>query len=196
MTEPVAGDVFKIAEAQLKAMTRARDGLAQSLKACEERCDGWEAKVVAMDGGMTSLTASLVDAQERADDWKAKCIERDDRLESAEAEISRLTFALHLAKAHPDFEYITTQSQRKGDGNYPPEMDGGAWQPNPIVFANMTKGQERYRAWQRFEFYEEEYWRRVKTERPLPSQAEMDEESDANAERFAEVEHVDPDGRR
>lgn len=68
-----------------------------------------------------------------------------------QVQIRRLTDALHKYHLHPDFEYATTKSPRKCGGGLKPEGEG--WEPNVI-------GTDQHSAWERFDFHEEEYWRR------------------------------------
>lgn len=79
------------------------------------------------------------------------------RLNDPAQEVKRLTDALHQRCMHPDYEYATTKTARKsGDSRKP---DGDGWEPN-------VYGDDPHSAWERFEFHEEEYWRRLK---PKPS---------------------------
>jgi hypothetical protein len=68
-------------------------------------------------------------------------------------ELKRLTDALHERCVHPDYEYATTKSARKSGESYKPEGEG--WEPN-------IYDDDPHSAWERFDFYEEDYWRRLK----------------------------------
>lgn len=62
---------------------------------------------------------------------------------------------LHFRGSHPAYQYKTTEGQRKAwdDADEPPEGDG--WE------RNTDSGRD---GWDRFEFHEESYWRRLKPE--------------------------------
>jgi hypothetical protein len=62
---------------------------------------------------------------------------------------------LHLRSSHPAYEYRTTEGQRKrwDEADEPPEGEG--WE------RNTDAGRD---GWDRFEFTEESYWRRLKPE--------------------------------
>lgn len=62
---------------------------------------------------------------------------------------------LHLRSRHPAYEYETTEGQRKSwdDADKPPEGEG--WE------RNVDAGRD---GWDRFDFHEESYWRRLKPE--------------------------------
>jgi hypothetical protein len=77
-----------------------------------------------------------------------------------EQEVKRLTDALHERHIHPDYEYATTKTARKSGDSRKPEGDG--WEPN-------VYGDDPHSAWERFEFHEEEYWRRLKPTSPRAS---------------------------
>ncbi len=64
---------------------------------------------------------------------------------------------LHEASSHPSYEYATTEGQRKAwyDADTPPEGDG--WERNVDAGRN---------GWDRFDFTEESYWRRLRQEGP------------------------------
>jgi hypothetical protein len=57
---------------------------------------------------------------------------------------------LHKARRHPDYEYETTECQRKSMA-YPPPGEG--WELN-------VYGGDHHTAWERFDWHEEHYWRR------------------------------------
>jgi len=81
-----------------------------------------------------------------------------------EAETERLTFTLHCQKAHPDFEYATTQTTRKSSDDARVGLEGDGWEPNDIVDNHEYKDgkvvKEYWRNWERFQFHENNYWRR------------------------------------
>jgi len=62
---------------------------------------------------------------------------------------------LHFRSSHPAYEYRTTEGQRKAwdDADEPPEGEG--WE------RNTAAGRD---GWERFDFHEESYWRRLKPE--------------------------------
>lgn len=66
--------------------------------------------------------------------------------------IIRLEKFLHETQSHPDFEYVQTDGPRKNFDEHPPEGDG--WE------RNIDKGRN---GWERFDYHEEAYWRRVKS---------------------------------
>jgi hypothetical protein len=84
-----------------------------------------------------------------------------------QTEINRLTFALHRRFAHPDFEYKTTQTARKSGDDPRIGLDGDGWEPNEIVenhqYVNGEVVKEFWRNWERYEFHEDNYWRRRKS---------------------------------
>ncbi|MFC8008642.1 hypothetical protein [Streptomyces cinereoruber] len=69
---------------------------------------------------------------------------------------------LHARRAHPDFEYATTEGPRKqwDYADQPPYGEDGwpdkTWEPNVDAGHN---------GWERFEYTEESYWRRRKQDR-------------------------------
>jgi hypothetical protein len=71
---------------------------------------------------------------------------------------------LHREEQHSDFEYATTRTGRKTAESLMPDGDG--WEPNNIVACHRYQDgrvvEERWRNWERFEFHENEYWRRRK----------------------------------
>jgi len=69
---------------------------------------------------------------------------------------------LHQMRAHPDFEYVSTQSPRKGDSTTP---GGEGWEPNPIIPVHeYSEGTPvrviAWRNWEREDYFDEEHWRR------------------------------------
>lgn len=66
---------------------------------------------------------------------------------------------LHQHCGHPAYEYRTTQGQRKAWDyvDEPPEKDAG-WE------LNITSRDPE--AWERFDYHEERYWRRLRPEGP------------------------------
>ncbi|MFD9256958.1 hypothetical protein [Streptomyces sp. NPDC059538] len=66
---------------------------------------------------------------------------------------------LHARKAHPDWEYATTEGPRKqwDDASEPPSDDDGV--PDPTWERNLDAGY-RGEGWERFDYTEESYWRR------------------------------------
>lgn len=65
---------------------------------------------------------------------------------------------VHALRRHPDFEYATTQGPRKAwaDPDTPP-VGPDELTPDTSWEQNVDVGD---RGWERFEFYEESYWRR------------------------------------
>lgn len=78
------------------------------------------------------------------------------RTEETEAE-------LHARRAHPDWEYATTEGPRKqwDDADRPPCDEQG--EPEPGWERNTDAGRD---GWDRFDYTEESYWRRPK---PTPA---------------------------
>jgi hypothetical protein len=73
---------------------------------------------------------------------------------------------LHRRHAHPDFEYATTEGQRKrwDDVDTPPEGDG--W------VRNIHAGRDGRDGWERFDYTEESYWmRRKAVDNPVDGEA-------------------------
>ncbi len=64
---------------------------------------------------------------------------------------ARLVRALHARLAHPDYEYETTKAARKCG---PPDPAGEGWEVN----------EDHCGGFERFDYHEEQYWRRVKKE--------------------------------
>lgn len=69
-------------------------------------------------------------------------------------EASRLTKFLHSKRMHPDYEYDTVVEGRKQGDGHPPE--GDSWEINK----DYNDGFER------FDFTEETYWRRLNHKEP------------------------------
>lgn len=86
-------------------------------------------------------------------------------------ERDRLAAELHRMRAHPDYEYETVKGPRKqwNPMDYPPAGDG--WQ------LNSAAGRL---GWDRFDYHEEAYWRRLKPapEAPGDSDRQAPEDSD------------------
>lgn len=80
------------------------------------------------------------------------------------AEMDRLVFALHRRCAHPDFEYATTRTARKSGDDPRIGLAGDGWEPNDIVpchaYVDGAVVKEHWRNWDRFEFHEDNHWRR------------------------------------
>jgi hypothetical protein len=76
---------------------------------------------------------------------------------------------LHARRAHPDFEYRTTEGPRKqwDDASTPPADEEG--NPDPTWERNIDAGRD---GWERFDYTEESYWRRRKAEAARPSATE------------------------
>lgn len=68
---------------------------------------------------------------------------------------------LHIHGAHPAYEYATTEGQRKAWPyvDDPPEQDAG-WELNTTS--------RHPDAWERFEYTEQRYWRRLLPDGPVP----------------------------
>ena len=68
----------------------------------------------------------------------------------------------HRSECHPDWEYATTTTGRKTGESRMPEGDG--WEPNARVAVPVYKDgevvAEHWRAWDRFDLHENEYWKR------------------------------------
>lgn len=78
----------------------------------------------------------------------------------------RLENVLHRSTMHPDYQYKTVKGQRKAFDNEPPADDGkGDWT------RNTARGND---GWERFEYHEEGYWRRLKPEGYDDEPAEWD----------------------
>lgn len=68
---------------------------------------------------------------------------------------------LHARRAHPDFEYATTEGPRKqwDDVDVPPCNEEG--DPDPSWERNVDAGRD---GWERWDYTEESYWRRRKSQ--------------------------------
>jgi len=90
----------------------------------------------------------------------------EDAIADLADEVDRLTFALHRRRAHPDFDYATTQTARKSGDDPCIGLDGEGWEPNDIVenhqYAEGKVISEHWCNWERFQFHEDNYWRRRK----------------------------------
>lgn len=77
-----------------------------------------------------------------------------------------MCLTLNCIGAHPDYEYETTEGQRKcwERADEPPEGDG--WE------RNVDAGRD---GWERFDYTEESYWRRLR-DRPEPTDTEPTKE--------------------
>lgn len=71
--------------------------------------------------------------------------------EDEQDELARLRAYLHAREMHPDYEYDITDGPRKAFDEHEPEGDG--WE------RNIDRGRD---GWERFDYYEEAYWRRLK----------------------------------
>ena len=69
----------------------------------------------------------------------------------------RLVEFLHARSMHPDYEYATTEGERKNFDEHPPAGEG--WERNVHI---GDKG------WERFNYHEEAYWMRRKPLPPAP----------------------------
>ena len=67
------------------------------------------------------------------------------------AEVVRLRAFLHEHRMHPDYEYETTTGRRKCFDEHEPAGEG--WERNR---------EEGRNGWERFDYHEEAYWRRLK----------------------------------
>ncbi|WP_420032285.1 DUF6247 family protein [Streptomyces sp. cg28] len=75
---------------------------------------------------------------------------------------------LHARRAHPDYEYATTEGPRKqwDDIDVPPHDEEG--EPEPGWERNTDAGRD---GWERFDYTEESYWRRPRTTAGAATQA-------------------------
>jgi hypothetical protein len=62
---------------------------------------------------------------------------------------------LHARRAHPAYEYATTEGQRKAFDAIDVPPDGDGWERN-VDAGRPGEG------WERFDYHEESYWRRIK----------------------------------
>jgi hypothetical protein len=71
---------------------------------------------------------------------------------------------LHAFRAHPLYEYATTQGPRKAWDHIDEPPEGNGWE------RNLDAGRN---GWERFDYHEESYWRRLRSEVPQqPVQSE------------------------
>lgn len=109
-------------------------------------------RVVVEASVLESLIASI---QTGSGTYEVPGFEIPDDIAKAAQELAILRSTLHGMEAHPDFEYATTKGPRKNWDGQVPEGDG--WEKNT----------DKSGGWARFDFHEEEYYRRLK-----PTQAE------------------------
>ena len=129
---------------------------------------------------MTEATRQVIDRAKRfAEVVRADDVQLPTGSDSAEklayaeaiveltAEAGRLTFALHQRRAHPDFEYATTQTARKSGDDPRIGLEGDGWEPNDIVenheYLDGGVVNEHWRNWERYQFHEDNFWRRRTT---------------------------------
>lgn len=89
-----------------------------------------------------------------------------DELEPQEEEREPETDAqLHARFAHPAWEYRVTEGPRKqwDDADVPPTDDFG--EPEPAWERNTDAGRD---GWERWDYTEESYWRRLRPDGPRP----------------------------
>lgn len=87
-------------------------------------------------------------------------LEHQERKAAYDREMASLADTeLHARSAHPAFEYQTTSGQRKAWDyiNEPPEGEG--WERN-VDAGHPGEG------WERFDYHEESYWRRLRRTPP------------------------------
>lgn len=123
-----------------------------------------------LDGICRRLTALTLQPGLPSGVWSELCLlDSELRKHRSLVEIERLAFALHRLRAHPDFEYATTQTARKSGSDPRIGLDGEGWEPNDVVesheYADGVVLQEHWRNWERFEFHEDNHWRRRKVKR-------------------------------
>lgn len=72
---------------------------------------------------------------------------------------------LHARRAHPAWEYATTEGPRKqwDDANVLPADEDG--DPDPTWERNVDAGRD---GWERWDYTEESYWRRLRPDGPRP----------------------------
>lgn len=113
----------------------------------------WAAKRKRREGVLSAKASEAFACAEDMETWrrdqfkKSVTIEYDPEV----TEIERLTSTLHALQAHPDYEYTITTNGRK-HATRTPEGDG--WEVNT----------EHLGGWERFEYHEENYWRRRRPE--------------------------------
>lgn len=101
-----------------------------------------------IDAAVAALLAELggdVDEVARLLELTVEDVRRRAKLET-DAE-------LHARRAHPDWQYATTEGQRKAWDRSDEPPDGEGW------VRNREAGRD---GWERFDFIEESYWRRPK----------------------------------
>jgi hypothetical protein len=87
--------------------------------------------------------------------------QRLPRGRDAYEQIKRLTSALHQHRCHPDYEYATTTCGRKAGPAPIPE--GAGWEPNTYTYEHPVDGPTEWHSeWERFDFHEDHYWRRLR----------------------------------
>lgn len=69
------------------------------------------------------------------------------------SDIAEITGALHYVSTNDQYEYAVTTVGKKSGDSYTP--DGEGWEPD------FDKGRPN-EAWDRFEYHEEYYWKRLK----------------------------------
>ena len=128
------------------------------------------------------LAAMQAIVDRMAADWKPgdadrrqtlECVPYLNRIQDCEDEIERLTKYLHSICRHPDFEYETTTGPRKACYDFPPP-EGEGWD------INVDEGRD---GWERFDYHEEQYWRRLKPELDIPPSRDDDVMDDWDAQR-------------
>lgn len=72
---------------------------------------------------------------------------------------------LHARRAHPAWEYATTEGPRKqwDDADVPPANEAG--EPDSTWERNVDAGRD---GWERWDYTEESYWRRLRPDGPRP----------------------------
>jgi hypothetical protein len=79
--------------------------------------------------------------------------DNDTLVDDLRNRICELEEILHGLRAHPDYEYETTECGRKQFDDK--GMPASGWEENII-------GGDPHSSWERFDYYEEHYWRRRK----------------------------------
>jgi hypothetical protein len=115
---------------------------------------------------MKERTSKSIEAA-RANHAAGCLVPYEDVIVDLAAEVDRLTLTLHCRQAHPDFEYETTQTARKSGDDPWIGLEGDGWEPNDIVPCHVHVDgsviREHCRNWERFQFHEDNYWRRRKS---------------------------------
>jgi hypothetical protein len=116
--------------------------------------DLWVPEELAGTVADTERVLADVDAKRRIiDDWLESVRDPCDGLSDDE---------LHDRRAHPDYQYATTEGPCKvWDWDVPPDGDG--WERNTTACDPE--------AWERFDYTEESYWRRVEPDGPIDRMA-------------------------